>query len=145
MARSRNPVESVVALLTVLGIKAVEVTTTETPITSGLRASRPANVSTRLTQCLLSRLYLCLLTNAYMYTHEQSRRRQSVWYATNAAPSRNLGKSVVVVAVVLGSDTAEVPITPIFIARGTRASRPAKHGRSSRRQPSADRQTRFNS
>ena len=45
MARLTNPVESVVALLAVLGIRIVEVQATETRITGGLRASMPANVS----------------------------------------------------------------------------------------------------
>ena len=48
MAHSRNPVELVVALLAVLGTRTVEVPATETSVTGGLRAWRPANVSPRL-------------------------------------------------------------------------------------------------
>ena len=49
-------------------------------------------------------------------------------YAVNVAPSRNLGKEVVVVAVVLGSKTVELMITQDFSTLGTRAYIPAKHG-----------------
>ena len=77
------------------------------------------------------------------YTHEQSRRRQSVWYVPNAAPSRNPEKSVVVVAVVLGSETAEVLVTPSLITRGTRAFRSAKQWLSPR-ELAADTHTRLN-
>ena len=48
VARSRNQAEPVVALLAVLGIEIVEVPATETLITDGLMAWRPANVSSRL-------------------------------------------------------------------------------------------------
>ena len=53
-------------------------------------------------------------------------------YAANVAASENLGKLVAVLAVVLGSESAEVLVTPSFVTRGTRASRPAKHGHSLR-------------
>ena len=60
--------------------------------------------------------------------HQQPPRRlqPSVRYAANAASSRNLGKAVVAVAAVLGSETAEVLVTPSLITRGTRASGYAK-------------------
>merc|ERR1712032_1532293 len=101
----------------VLGIRIVEVPATETQITGGLRVSRHAN---------------------------QPRRRPQVPYATNVAPSPNLGKVVAAVAVVLGSETVEVLLTASLITRGTRASRPAKYCHSSS-QPSADGHTRLNS
>ena len=69
------------------------------------------------------------LTNT-QYTHQQLRRLPSVQYAPNVAPSRNPGKQVVVVAAVLGLGTAEVLGTRNFFTRGTKAPRPAKHGRS---------------
>ena len=79
------------------------------------------------------------------YTHQQSRRRRSsIQHVLNAASSRNLGKSVAAVAVVLGSETVEVPLTRCMLTRGTRVYRPAKHWRSPK-QPSADSQTRLNS
>ena len=147
MARSRNQAKAVVALLVVLGIKNAEVLVTETLITGGLRVLRHANVSPRLKPCryIDPRLFfaffflsLFVWSNTYIYIHEQPRRQRLVWYVPNAAPSRNLEKSVAVVAVVLGSETAEVLITPIFITRGTRASRPANPGRGSSRRPSTD-------
>ena len=65
------------------------------------------------------------------FEHQQpQRRRPSVTYVPNVAPSRDLVKAVVAVAVVLGSETAEVLVTQNFVIRGTRASRSAKHGRS---------------
>ena len=76
------------------------------------------------------------------YTHEQSRRRQSVWYAADAASSRNPGKTVVALAVVLGSETAEVLVTSSSVTLGTRAFRCVKHGRSPR-ELAADSQTRL--
>ena len=51
MAHSRNQEEPVVALLAVLGIRTVEAPATETLITGGLRASKLANVSSRLRAC----------------------------------------------------------------------------------------------
>ena len=86
---------------------------------------------------------LCVLTNTHMYTHQQPRRRPQVPYAPNVAPSRNLGKVVVVVAAVLGPETVEVLVTPNLVTRGTRASRSAKHGRSPR-ELLGDSQTRLN-
>ena len=53
-------------------------------------------------------------------------------HAANAVPSRNLGKAVVVVAAVPGSETAEVLATPSSVTRGSRASMSAKHERSPR-------------
>ena len=49
MARSRNPAETVVALLAVLGLRTAEVYTAKMLLTSGLREWQPANVSSRLT------------------------------------------------------------------------------------------------
>ena len=46
------------------------------------------------------------------YTLQQPGRRPSVPYAPNAAPLQNLGKAVVVVAAVLGSETVEVLVMP---------------------------------
>ena len=63
--------------------------------------------------------------------HLQSPPRQkSVPLVPHAAPSRNLGKAVVVVAEVLGLETAEVVVTPTLVTRGPRASGPAEHGSS---------------
>ena len=47
----RNQAEPVAALLAVLGLRIAEVPVTETLVTSGLRALRPANVSSRLRAC----------------------------------------------------------------------------------------------
>merc|ERR1712032_1634347 len=106
-ARSRNPVETVVALLAVLGLRTAEVPTTKMLITSGLRAWRPANAR---------------------------RRRLPFPHAPDAAPLGNLAKAVVAVAEVLGSKPAEVLVTQNVSARGTRVSRPAKHDHSPRQQ-----------
>ena len=51
MGCSRNPAESVVALLVVLGTIAVEVAATKTLVTDGTRVWRHANVSLRLELC----------------------------------------------------------------------------------------------
>ena len=153
--RSRNQADPVVALLAVLGLKIVEVSATETLITGGLTASRPANVSPRLTpcrqilsptnQCLFSCFHLCVWQSPHTYTHQQPRRRRPlVPYAPNAASSQNPGNLVAAVAVVLGPETADVLVTSSLITLGTRASRPAKHCRSPW-QPSADSHTRLNS
>ena len=64
--------------------------------------------------------------------HQQPRRRPPGPYAANAVPSRNLGKAVVAVVVVLGSETAEVLVTQNCVTLGMRAYRCAKHGHSSR-------------
>ena len=77
------------------------------------------------------------------YTHQQPRQRASVSYAPNVASSKNLGKAVVAVAVVLGSETAEVLVVPSSVTRGTKASRPAKHGHNLR-ELATDSQTRLN-
>ena len=54
-ARSRNPAEPVVALLVVLGLSSVEVKAIEMWSTGGLRAWRPANVSSWAVEaCLLA-------------------------------------------------------------------------------------------
>ena len=67
---------------------------------------------------------LVCLTNE----HQQPRQRwPSVPYAPNVALSRNLVKTVVAVAVVLGSEAAAALVTQNFVIRGTRACRPAKH------------------
>ena len=59
-------------------------------------------------------------------TRKQLRRRPSVLYASHAAPSRNLGKEVVAVTVVLGSEIVDVMVTPSSVTRGMKASRSAK-------------------
>ena len=64
--------------------------------------------------------------------HQQPRQRlPSVTHARNAGPSRNLGKAVVVVTAVLGSETAEELVTQKAVTRGTRASALAKYGHNS--------------
>ena len=95
----------------------------------------------RFSVCLFVCLFVCL-TNE----HLQPRRRRpaAVLHAANAAPSRNLGKAVVAVAVALGSGAAEVLVTQNLVTRGTRVSGSAKHGHSSRL-PWADSQTLINS
>ena len=76
--------------------------------------------------------------------HQQPpRRRRPDQYAANAASLGNLGKAVVVVAAVLGSETAEVLVMPSSVTRGTKASRSAKHGHSPR-ELATDSQTRLN-
>ena len=64
-------------------------------------------------------------------------------YAANAGPSRNLGKVVVVVAVVLGLETVEALVMPSSVTHGTKASGSAKHGRIPR-ELAADSRTRLN-
>ena len=76
-------------------------------------------------------------------TQQSRRQRPSSPYAANAVPSRNLGKEVVAVAVVLGSETVDVLVMSGSITRGMKASRSAKHGRGPRKL-SADSQTRLN-
>ena len=141
MARLRNLAETVAALLVVLGTRTVEVLRINTQITGGLRAWRPAKVSPKklMTCCDPPRLSKCYLVFVVSVSdqcppkrHQHERRRPSVQYAPNAASSRNLGKAVVVVAAVLGSETAEVLVTQNSVARGTRASRPAQHSLSPR-------------
>ena len=92
--------------------------------------------------CLFFFVLFCQCS--FSYEHQQSRRRQSVPYALNAASSRNLGKSVAAVAVVLGPETAELLVTSNLITRGITASRHAKHCRSPRK-PSSNIRTRLNS
>ena len=76
--------------------------------------------------------------------HRQVRRRKlSVLYAPDAVPSRKAEKTVVVVAEVLGSEAVEALSTQNIVTRGTKASGPVKHGRSSR-ELVADGQTRPN-
>ena len=64
------------------------------------------------------------------YQQPRRRRTTSDPHAADVASSRNPGKLAVAVAAVLGSGTAEVPVTQKAITRGTRASGPAKQGRS---------------
>ena len=52
--------------------------------------------------------------------------------APNVASSRNLGKLVVAVAAVLGSNNADMLVTPSLVTRGMKASRFAQHKRSPR-------------
>ena len=61
---------------------------------------------------------------------QQLWRRLLDFYALNVVLQRNPAKLVVVVAAVLGLGTAEVLAIRNLITRGTRAYRPAKHGRS---------------
>ena len=75
MVSSRNQAESVVALLAVIGIKIAELPLTKTLITPGLRAFRPANVSSGPISCILARTETCYnivpfasLTNAHSQT-----------------------------------------------------------------------------
>ena len=140
MARSRNPAETVAALLEVLGLRTAEVITIKMLITSGSRAWRHVNVSSKLTvyySCILvptkatamtvkSLLSLYVLTNATS-KHRQTRRLSASPHAPDAAPSRNLVKTVVAVAAVLGSKTVEVLVTQNFSTHGMRVSRLAKH------------------
>ena len=65
---------------------------------------------------------------------QQSRRRPSVPFAPHVSPPVNPAKAVVVVAVALGSEPAEVLAAHKFSTPGTRAFGPAKHG-DSLRQP----------
>ena len=59
------------------------------------------------------------------------------------ASSRNLGKVVVVAAVVLGSKAVDVKGTPSSVTRGTTAFRYAAHGHSPK-ELAGDSQTRIN-
>ena len=63
---------------------------------------------------------------------QPGRLQSSVPYVANVELSGNLVRAVVVVAAVLGSDTAEALGTPRTVTRGTRGSRSAKYGRSLR-------------
>ena len=78
----------------------------------------------------------------HKYHQPRPRRRPSGPNAANAAPLRNLGKAVAVVAAVLGPETADVLVTSL-ITRGTKASRSAKYVRNPR-ELAADSQTRLN-
>ena len=81
----------------------------------------------------------------YKYQQQKSRpRRPSGPCAANAALSKNLGKAVVVVAAVLGSEIADALTMSSSVTRGTRASGPAKHG-DSPKELAPDRQTRLKS
>lgn len=97
-------------------------------------------------RCCRRRSNVCLRTFMLVlwpnptHIHPQPRWRPSVPCAANTALSRNPGIEVVVVAVVLGLQTAGVAN---FITRGTRASKPAKQ-RLSPREPLAVGQTPFN-
>ena len=59
---------------------------------------------------------------------QQPRRRPSVPFAPHVSPSVNPAKGVVVVAVALGLETAEVLANYKLSTRGTRAFGPARHG-----------------
>ena len=74
-------------------------------------------------------LPLCVLTNSTCHPR-QTRRLSPFLYASDAAPSRNLAKGVVVVLELLGSKSAEVLVTQNFTTRGPRVSRPVKHDHS---------------
>ena len=62
----------------------------------------------------------------------QPARQLSVLHVPNAAASKNSAKVVVVVAGVLGLETAGVVVTQTLITLGPRASGSAKHGQSRR-------------
>ena len=71
--------------------------------------------------CVFS-FYMCLIL-------QQSRQAQ-VPYAPSAASPTNPAKSVAVVSVVLGLGTADnLVVAQKSITHGTRACKPAKHGR----------------
>ena len=124
-------------LLAALGIKSAEVLGAEALSTLGSRALRRVNVSSRRLACFFSEcnsvIVLISLINACMQHH----RRQSVLHAPNAASQRNPAKSVVAVAVVLGSETAEVVVTPSLVTRGTMACSRAEHGQNRRQSSSS--------
>merc|ERR1712032_1110058 len=102
---SRNPAEPAVALPAVLGSKTVELLATTKLLTSGPTVLMPAN-----------------------RRNQQRRRRPPATRAPYAAPSRNHAKRVVVVAVVLGSETVGVLETKSSVTRGSRVSRSANNG-----------------
>ena len=64
---------------------------------------------------------------------QQSRQRPSLRYAQSVASLRNSAKPVVVVAAVLGPESAEVLVIQNLITRGTRAFGHVKHDSSRRR------------
>ena len=113
MEHSGNQVQSVVALLAVFGSRTAEDLAAATLSIHGLKAWRSANVSSSaiifkcIKQWIVSVLLFVSLTNYYVYNLKQPRRPPAL-DASNAVPSRNLGKAVVVVAAVLGLETAEV-------------------------------------
>ena len=79
----------------------------------------------------MTKVFLFVFLPMLTYQYQQpTQRRTSVPYVANAAASRNPAELVVAVTAVLGLETAQVLLTQIFITRGTRAYRPAKHGRS---------------
>ena len=60
VARSRNPVNQIVALAVVLGSRTVEMSVTQSLTIHGLRASRPAKVSQRKTKfCVIQNMSHC--------------------------------------------------------------------------------------
>ena len=81
-----------------------------------------------------------ILTYKYQQSH---RRRPSGLNASNAVPLGNLGNAVVVVAAVLGLETAAMLATPSSVTLGTTAFRSANSGRSPR-ELAAESQTRLN-
>ena len=58
----------------------------------------------------------------------QSRQRPSVPYVPSAAPFENPANLAVAATAVLGSETAEMPVTQTLVTRGPRAFGLAKHG-----------------
>ena len=104
-----------------------------------MRAWRSANVSPRLIHVVIhydsvnviAFFIFSVFDQCPHKNHHQPRRRPSLRYAPNVAPSRNLEKTVVVVAAVPGSKAVEVLATQDFGTRGPRAYRHAKHGHSS--------------
>ena len=75
-------------------------------------------------------VFICFLWPTPLHIkHQQAVRPPSVPCVPNAAPSGNLVKTVVAVATVLGSETAELLGMQNSVSRGTGASRLAKHGR----------------
>ena len=147
MGRSANQAESVVALLAALGSRTAEDLAAKTLITVGMKAFRPANVSSNLKTCNYvtnQSAFALFLWPMLTCKYQQSRLRWSPSpYAANAAASGNLGKAVVVVAAVPGSEIVELLVTPSAATRGTKASKSAKHGRSPR-ELTTDSQTRPN-
>ena len=86
----------------------------------------------------------CFDEHSHHKCQQQSRRRNPLGpHAANAVSLRNLVKAVVVVAAVLGSETADVLVTPTLITRGTKACMSANYGHSSR-ELAADSQRRRN-
>ena len=133
VAPSRNPENSVVVLVVVLGSRTVEITATQILITRGWKVCRPANAhglqivracSRDLTMFEYSFSLSVSLTNMYMAM--QQLRRQSVPYASSVVPSRNLENSAVALPAVLGSRTVAITAAQRLSTRGSKECRPAK-------------------